>query len=230
MTTLELRGLTSRFGPSQDTISGPGAGDGMYRLIDLVSEQGTFTAMKITSWQSTLAKFKVTDFFVDASPRNYIQDAGEPSVAACSDLAPGTYAVYVRYISYSDDDGTASFTAGDTILQVDTDLPFSFELTDEPQIFKVKPKQCINGSRLRLRGINFGDAQANAEVRIGKKADALDPALGKGKLLDRVKHWTDTKVVVKLKVKPGWQDKSRFVWIEKDGQKTNYKKVEILAP
>ncbi len=202
----------------------------MYRLIDLVSEHGTFTAIKITNWQSTQVKFKATDFFVDATPRNYIQDPGEPFVAACGELAPGTYSVYLRYISYSDDDGTASFTAGDTILQVDTDLPFSFELTDAAYIAKVKPQQCVNGSRLRLKGINFGEAQAGAEVRIGKKADALDPALGKGKLLNRVKHWTDTMVVVKLKVKPGWQDKTRFVWMEKDGQKTNYKKVEILAP
>jgi hypothetical protein len=81
-----------------------------------------------------------------------------------------------------------------------------------------------------LRGINFGDMQTDGEVRIGKRAEAENPALGKGELLDRVKHWSDTKVVVQLKVNKTWEGKHRFIWMEKAGQKSNYEKVEILTP
>ena len=116
------------------------------------------------------------------------------------------------------------------MLQSDVSTPFFFELTDEPFISKVQPKQCSNRSRLRLKGINFGDSQTDGEVRIGKRAEAQDPALGKGKLLDRVKHWSDTRVVTKLNVKGEWEGKNRLVWIEKDGMKSNYKRIEILTP
>jgi hypothetical protein len=227
---LTLRSGTGAFGAAQDTISAPGADDGLYRVIDMASDQGTFTALKIKRWESTEVKFKVTDFFVDLSTRNFIQDVGEPTIAACSDLDLGTYTIYIKYIYYSDDDNTGSFTAADTILEVNAGPPFLFELTDEPFISKVQPKQCPNRSRLRLKGVNFGDMQIDGEVRIGKRAEAQDPALGKGKLLDRVKHWSDTRVVTKLNVKGKWEGKNRFVWIEKDGIKSNYKKVEILAP
>jgi hypothetical protein len=227
---ITLRNGTGAFGTAQDTISAPGADDGIYRVIDMVSDQGTFTALKIKTWESIEVKFKVTDFFVDLSPRNFIQDVGEPTLAACGDLETGTFSLYVRYVSYRDDDNTGSFTAGDTIHAVDTDRPYYFDLTDDPYISQIKPKQCANRSRLRLLGINLGDGQTDSEVRIGKKSDAVDPALGKGNLLDRVKDWNNSKVIVKLKVSAKWEGKNKYVWVEKDGKKSNYKKVEILTP
>jgi hypothetical protein len=227
---ITLRNGTGAFGTAQDTISAPGADDGIYRVIDMVSDQGTFTALRIKTWESIEVKFKVTDFFVDLSPRNFIQDVGEPTLTACSDLALGTYAIYVKYVSYRDDDNTGSFTAGDTIHAVDTDRPYYFDLTDDPYISQIKPKQCANRSRLRLLGINLGDGQTDGEVRMGKKSDAVDPALGKGNLLDRIKDWNNSKVIVKLKVPAKWEGKNKYVWVEKDGKKSNYKKVEILTP
>ena len=230
MTTIELRSFLGEFGTAQDTISAPGADDGVYRVIDMVSDQGTFTALKIRRWESSVVKFKVTDFFVDTSPRNFIQDVGEPTLAACGDLETGTCSVYVRYVSYRDDDNTGGFTAADTILEVNAYPPFWFELTDAPYISKAKPKACANRSRMTLRGINFGDGQTDGEVRIGKKSDAVDPALGKGKLLDRIKDWNNSKVIVKVTVPAKWEGKNKYVWVEKDGKKSNYKKVEILTP
>lgn len=230
MTTIELWSPVGEFGAAQDTISAPGADDGVYRVIDLVFEQGTFTALKIKRWESSRVRLQVTDFFVDSSPRNFIQDVGEPTLAACVDLETGTCSIYVRYVSYSDDDNTGRFTAADTILEVDVGPSFWFELTDDPYISKIKPKQCANRSRLRLLGINLGDGQTDGEVRIGKKSDAVDPALGKGKLLDRIKDWNNSKVIVKLKVPAKWEGKNKYVWLEKDGKKSNYKKVEILTP
>ena len=67
-------------------------------------------------------------------------------------------------------------------------------------------------------------------MRIGRRAQAEDPRLGKGKLLDRVKHWSNTKIGVRLKVNNTWEGKHRFIWVEKAGKKSNYKKVEIPAP
>ena len=232
MTTIDLSGRTvgEGFGVSQDTLSAPGADDGVYRLIDLVSPQGsTFTALDVRRWQSDQVRFKVTNFFEDLSPGNFIQDETEPAIAACSNLELGNYSVYVRSVSYRDDDNSGNFTAGDTVLQVVADPPFTFELTEEPFISRLKPKSCPNASRLRLTGVNFGDDQTNGEVRIGKKSDAADPELGKGKSLN-IKNWSNTKIVVRLKVREGWEGKNRFVWIEKDGVKSSYKKIQILTP
>jgi len=61
-------------------------------------------------------------------------------------------------------------------------------------------------------------------------ANAIDPELGKGKLLDRVKIWSDTKIIVKLKVGERWAGKAWFLWVEKDGYKSAYQKLRILAP
>jgi hypothetical protein len=232
MTTIQLSGgsLGEGFGVSQDTLSAPGADDGVYRLIDLVSPQGsTFTALDIRRWQSDQVSFKVTDFFEDSSPGNFIQDESEPAIAACSDLELGNYSVYVRYVSYRDDDHSGNFTQGDTVLQVAADPPFTFEFTEEPFVSKLKPKSCVNGTRLRLVGANFGDAQTDGEVRIGRRSDATDPALGQGKVL-KVRKWSDGRIVVRLKVRAEWEGKNRFVWIEKDGVKSRYKKLQILAP
>jgi hypothetical protein len=227
--TITLNNLANSYGASQDSISAPGATDGQYRVVDLISSQGTFSALKIAKWESNKIKIKLTDIFRDLDTRNYVQDEGEPTLDACN-LDPGNFRIFIRTITYSDDDQTGTFSAGDTILQVSNDAPFfTFELTEDPYIAKTKPKQCANQSRLVLKGIHFGDTQGGGVVRIGKKSDAEDPALGKGKLLDRVKKWQNEKVVVRLKVKSQWEGKKRFVWIEKDGIKSNYKKLEILA-
>jgi len=224
-----LSGIGS-FGSAQDTISAPGADDGIFRLIDMVSSQGTFTALQITRWEGDTVKFKVTDFFEDAEPRNYVQDGAEATVSACDSFGLEPWSVHVKSISYRDDDSSGNFTVGDSILQSAVSTPLLFELTNEPYISRIKPTQCADDSRLRLVGINFGDIQTNGEVRIGKKSEAVDPTLGLGKRLATVKHWADSKVVVRLKVKDGWRGKSKFIWLEKDGMKSNYKKVEITAP
>jgi hypothetical protein len=230
------------FGPAQDTISAPGADDGIYRAIDMVSDQGTFTALQIKRWESSVVKFKVTDFFVDLSPRNFIQDVGEPTMAACSDLELGAYSIYDKYISYSDDDNTGNFTAGDTILEVNAYLPFSFELTDGPFIAKVKPVGGIRaGEAFRIIGVNFGDLQTTGEVYIGSQKqynprsclgkDCYDGAPTGGKLQTIVKEWSDSKLKVKARFNQSkWVGKKQYVWVVNDGVVSNAKKVSIVAP
>jgi hypothetical protein len=221
----------SRFGEAaQDTISSAGADDGVYRFVELVSSQGNYEVLSVKNWQSNAITLTLKDLYLDAEPRNYLQDASEATISGCSSLVPDRYEVYVRYVFYEDDDSSASFTPGDTVLESNVSTPFFLQLTNEPFISKVQPQPCPNRSKLRLKGINFGDIQTDGQVRIGKRAEAEDPAFGKGKLLDRVKHWSDTKVVTKLNVKGEWEGKNRFVWIEKDGMKSNYKRIEILTP
>jgi hypothetical protein len=217
------------YGTGRDTISAPGASDGTFRIVEVSSTQGNFIARVYPSWTSDEVRFRFKDFFQDQD-EDFLQDGDELTISSCEGLDRTTWSVYVAFISYSDVDATGTFTEGDTISDVATRLEGKFDLTNDCYIRKLKYRSIERGKRLKIVGAHFGNAQTDGEVRIGKASDYYDPDLGKGHLLDRIKNWTDTRIVVRLKVPAKWEGKKRFVWIEKDGMKSNYKKVEILAP
>jgi hypothetical protein len=175
-------------------------------------------------------KFNFKDFYEDLQPRNFIQDAGEPVISACSGMNIGTYNLYVRSVFYEDTDSSGNFTGGDTITRTEMTSPFYFQLTDEPGITALKPNQRAKGSRIRILGINFGDSQGASEIRIGTRKQYNADAFTKGLVMNRVRLWSDNKVVVRLKAKDAWQGTTKYVWVVKDGMVSNFKKVEILAP
>jgi hypothetical protein len=175
-------------------------------------------------------KFNFKDFYEDLQPRNFIQDAGEPVISACSGINIETYNLYVRSVFYEDTDSSGSFTGGDSIIQTEVTSPWLFQLTDGPGIRALKPNQGAKGSRLRILGVNFGDIQGTSEIRIGKRKQYNADPLAKGLVMNRVKLWSDNKVVVRLRAKDAWQGTSKFVWVVRDGMVSNFKKVEILAP
>jgi hypothetical protein len=123
-------------------------------------------------------------------------------------------------------------SVGDTIFEVlsssASELPFM--LTDEPYIRKLRNRSIERGRRLRIVGFNFGHTQDGSEVRIGIKKQYESPSLGTGRLLRRIKVWTDTKVVVRLTVPEDWEGRRRYIWLEKGGKKSNFKRLRILAP
>jgi hypothetical protein len=229
-TVVRLQDSCANFGPSQDTISSPGANDGTYRVLEVVSSQGVYTALNIRQWSQTLVRFNFKDFYEDFQPRNFIQDAGEPVISACSGMDIGMYNVYVRSVFYEDTDSSGSFTGGDSIIQTEATFPWLFQLTDGPGITALKPKQQAKGSRLRILGVNFGGIQAASEIRIGKRKQYNTDPLAKGLVMNRVKLWSDNKVVVRLRAKDAWQGTNKYIWVVKDGKASNFKKVEILAP
>jgi hypothetical protein len=229
-TVVRLRDSSGPFGPGQDTISSPGASDGIYRILEVLSSQGVYTALNIRRWNQTLVKFTFKDFYEDLEPRNYVQDVGESVISACSGMGLETYTVRVRSVFYEDTDSSGSFTAGDSIIQTEVSSPRYFELTNEPGITALKPRQHTNGSRLRILGVNFEDNQGAGEIRIGTRKQYKTDPFTKGLVMDRVRLWTDNKIVVWVRARDAWQGKTKYIWVVKDGMVSNYKKVEILAP
>jgi hypothetical protein len=191
--------------------------------------------------------------------RNFVQDTGaqnlcgnrsggpgtytdeckaEPAMSGCSGLDIGIYSVYVKTIYFGDDDASGGLSCGDTIYQVETSDPVSFELTNDPYIYKLNPRQIVDnipGSLkplLKIYGGNYGTTQEAGDcVRIGTKAQANDLlTLGLGKEMKKIKIWSDTLIKVRVNAPDTWRGKTRYVWVEKGGVKSNAKSLKILAP
>jgi hypothetical protein len=113
--------------------------------------------------------------------------------------------------------------AADTITQVTFSDPVYFELTADPVIYRLNPDSIDSGNRLKVLGLNFGPYQTTGEVRVGKKAQALSALPAQGKLLT-VTAWSNTQLKVKFKSPAGT---TRYVWVEKDGVKSNFKKIHV---
>ena len=103
--------------------------------------------------------------------------------------------------------------------------------TSDLAILYLEPTAIKRGQKFQIFGDNFGDLPGDGEVRIGKQKHYEDPALGKGKHLHRVRLWSPTKIKVVLSkdvVPEHWEGSKKYVWVEKEGKKSNYKKVQIL--
>jgi hypothetical protein len=238
-TTIVLSNGTGKFGAAQDVISGAGATDGVFRTVVISASQGDYVAGVVNSWTNNTVKVKMhqAQWFTDADG-DFLRDTGEPETLACDGLNVGTYSVYFKYIFYSDDDSSASYTNGDTVFQIETSNPVYFELTNAPWLTGVNPADFAKGDRVKVIGLNFGTTQTDGQVFIGSKAQ-YNPAVcyGKdcyggvptgGKLQDGVKAWSSTAAKVKVKAPAGWVGKTRYVWVVKDGKVSNAKKVKIL--
>jgi hypothetical protein len=161
----------------------------------------------------------------------YDECAAEPTILRCNCLSIGVFSVYVKSIYFGDDDTSGGLSCGDTIFEVEMSDPVQFELTNDPYINKLNPKQIERGSLLRIYGGNFGPTQeAGDSVRIGTKAQATDLlTLGLGKN-QTVKIWSDTLIKVRVSGPVAWDGTTRYVWVEKGGVKSNYKPLAILVP
>ena len=145
-------------------------------------------------------------------------------------MEPGVYTLYVRSVSFGDEDGSGGLSPGDAILEVSSSNPLPFELNEDLYVKRLNAQSLQRDGKLKIVGFNFGTTQDDGEVRIGKSKQYYNSALGQGRLLEKVKAWSDTKIAVKLKVPARWEGQTRYVWIEKDGKKSNFKGLKILAP
>ena len=228
------------FGKVQSKIFNDGY-HGVHRVVDFVSSQGTYTARRYKDWTDTSIKVRFRNFFEDnvdpnTKERNFVQDDGsgscpdEPAIKSCCDLDLDLWSVYATAIYFGDDDSSGGLSCGDTIFQVVVSDPVYFELTNTPIIYRLNPTEIELGNQLKIIGLNFGPAQTDGEVHIGTLSAAEDPALGQGRLLNRIKAWSNTRIKVKVKGPVRWEGKTRYVWVEKDGMKSNYKELQILEP
>jgi hypothetical protein len=167
----------------------------------------------------------------------YDECAAEPVLKACNELGLGAYSVYVKTIYFGDDDASGDLSCGDTIYQVWTSGPVTFEITNDPYIRRLNPKQITDVDAapyplLKIFGGNFGLTQEDGDsVRIGNESAALKPALGRGKEQTKVVLWSNTLIKVRAKQIPNaWRGKKMWVWVEKGGIKSNIKPLSILSP
>ncbi|MBW1903494.1 MAG: hypothetical protein JRJ20_17990 [Deltaproteobacteria bacterium] len=185
---------------------------GLYRVIDFVSSQGTFTVLSVINWgkdtcqgsgnDTIIVRFKhfYEDEGGDQQNRNYVQDY-EPTIWNCAGLGFGPWEIYIRYITFYDGNNNGTFDPdmGDTILDVLTSAPGNqFSLTNVPYIRTVNPSGVEPLSRIKIKGGNFGPVQDSSYVKIG------NAIYGPGH--PKIKFWTST--IIKLKVKN--TDCSRF--------------------
>jgi hypothetical protein len=213
------------FGP-KDQVS-----KGIYRVVQFSASQGDYIVLNELSPPAGQIKFKFKTFFEDLDG-DFLQDGNEPTIINCSDMALGTYSVYIKYIFYLDDDTSSSYTDGDTMTQVETSNPVTFELENTPYINQLNPKQVSKFRRLRVIGQNFGVTQTTGNVYVGT-ANHYNLMLGaplvdKGKIQEKVKLWSNTKVVVNFRVRNSWKGTKKNVWVVKDGMVSNKRKVVIL--
>jgi hypothetical protein len=219
------------FGPAQDTISGTGATDGVFRTVQVSASQGDYIPLSIPTWNNSQVKFKFLKFFEDLDG-DFLQDGNEPTIEWCEGLNLQEWNVFIKYVFYKDSDSSTSYSDGDMLYQVESSNPLRFELTDDPFITGLNPKSLAKSptSRLRVLGVNFGLQLAGDEVRLGSlRAYNTDP-FNKGKVFSVVKKWSNTKIVVKFfrGVPNAWKGSNKKVWVVKDGVASNAKKITIL--
>jgi hypothetical protein len=201
---------------------------GVERFVKLVGPEGEYIVKRYRNWTDTQVEARFYNLSQDDNG-DYIEDAPIKKCNGSVSTWLGSYEVYFVTVYY-EENGTAGFDAGDTIYQVTISDPSPMELTPDPVVFRLNADEIANRTRLKVRGQNFGDLQGAGEIRIGTKAAAENPALAQGKLLDKNVIWSNTVLKVKLKVPTKWQGKTKYVWVEKDGKKSNFKRVNILAP
>jgi hypothetical protein len=150
----------------------------------------------------------------------------EPDVYAYESMDIGTYSVYLKAIYFGDEDRSGGLSCGDTIFHVATSDELSFTL--EPYIDEVAPQEIVRGDLLTIIGKNFGMDQMSGAVHIGSRTMAKAAELDQGKVLNTIEAWGDSEIMVKLDLTPWWENKTKYVWIEKDGIKSNFRKITIL--
>ena len=256
-TWIKFFGEEGDFGTAQEEMFD--SYNGVRRIVDFVASSGTYTAMRYRNWNddSKERSFEVRfyNFFEDGKDtcgeptqlRNFVQDDGtavpsgrcsghvcpdEPTIKKCDCLALGLYSVYVKAIYFGDEDGNGTLNCGDTIFQVAKSNPACFELTNDPIIYKINPRQIERGKRLRIYGMNFGPTQEfGDEVRIGLKKQAKSLDLDQGRAIECVRLWSNTLIKVRMcRLPKKWEGTYKYLWVEKDGMKSNFQRVEILEP
>jgi hypothetical protein len=167
--------------------------------------------------------------------RNFYRDADEPEITYCGCLDEGTWSVYVKSIYYRDDNKNGYLDSCDFIYQIEVSDPAFYDLTLEPNIFKLNPWSSEPAGLLRIYGANFGTSKGTVHYKTqGGEIIYGPPALG-GTDEWKVKFWSNTLIKVYV---PNWgcaffwkDPRWAQVWITKhSGDVSNSKWLKIVKP
>jgi hypothetical protein len=197
-----------------------------FRTIQITASQGTYLAEKVVSWTNALIKFRInkSDWFADSNG-NFIKDGSESTLFACEGLNLGTWSVYLVYVFYEDKDASGTYTVGDEVYEVERSNSLKYELTNDPGITGVNPKAVVAGDIVKIVGANFGPTQTTGQVFTGTLAQYT---ADNGKLQNRVRMWSDTKIKIKVSAPAAYSGKTKYIWVVKAGVKSNAVKLKFL--
>jgi hypothetical protein len=202
------------------------SGFGSYISVQIVGPSGTYNASAYGSWTATDFKFRLGDVFEDTDD-DYLRDPTEPLNRLCEGFPLGAYDIFVKEIHYQDMDGSSHYNEGDGILKVETIGQASFILEGGLALYAVSPLHiershyCPNGTLIngvaKIYGSGFGATREDGMVYIGTGPMY---ASDKGFALNRV-AWADNLIKVGVDVPLGAKGKWLYLWVEKDGHKTD---------
>jgi len=221
----EIVTVSERFA-AQDMLYDTAGGNGLYRAVQIVGPSGTYIASAYGAWSLTDFRFRLGDVFEDQD-NDFIRDPGEPLIRLCEGFSVGTYEIFVKEINYHDTDSSNDYSEGDGILDVNTKGPMDFTLEGGPALYAVSPQDiershyCPDGTLIngiaKIYGWGFGAAQDGGTVYIGTGPMY---ASDNGFALNRV-AWSDNLIKVGVDVPLGAKGMTLYLWVEKDGQKTD---------
>ncbi len=234
--TIKLQNPNGQFGAQRTQVLDTETRISVTRVVEFVSSAGTYTALDYPAWSNTEAQVKFKDFYEDDQPRDNVQ-VDEPTIEMCDGMSLGPYNVYLRYIFFYDTNSNVQLDEGEDIEQIENSGPKVFELTNAPIVYSLYPTQILSGELLRIFGTNFGVVQGDGEVRVGGTTVASDPDLGLGYDLQTVGggfrevNWEATRIRLFMPTNTIYYDnKIVCIWVEKDGAKSNFKKIRLAAP
>lgn len=203
------------------------SGEGMYRSVEIVDpSSGMYVASAYGAWTAIDFKFRFGDVFEDVD-NDYLRDPGESLICLCEGFPVGAYDIFIKDIHYQDTDGSNDYSEGDRILDINTKGPMDFTLEGGLALYVVSPRNiershyCPDGTLIngvaKITGWGFGATQGTGTVFIGTGPMYASDS---GFALNRV-VWSDNLIKVGVDVPPGAKGKNLYLWVEKDGQKTD---------
>jgi hypothetical protein len=230
-------------------------------VVDFVATDGTYTALGFKSWKDWQIRVWFQHFYEDQERlgegleyRNFIQEGDEPTIAFCGQMGVGIYYVYLRWIYFTDDDGSGdtstpyngdnpcgAFTLGDSIYQVVSSDPLEYYLTTEPVLYRTNPTDVVDGGpgarpTMKLYGLDFGPTQEGVAAVYAGSLDQYHTDTGR--LQSQITSWSNTRIKFKVNSPGGgspwtsnWIGKKRGVWVVNvEGEKTRWLRIRILEP
>lgn len=211
----------------------PGGGPaGALVVADSSQTWNAGTKNSISSWSDTRIDFQLKWLWCDVNG-DYLQNTAEAPYVDPEDVFVGDYDVRVRSVYWVDknlnskpdqpnpadpEDPANEYT------QVCVSDPVRLNLTNDPQIWKMKPSRVTKGSAVSIIGANFGTMQHDSVVTIYKKDGVtVEATLAAGNA--KIRLWSNTKIRFKT---TGLTKGVKWAKVTVGGIDSNLKKFRVI--